>query len=788
MKINENESTAVVIGEIQSNAVSIDIKNIGFITQLLSTNLYSKPIDSFLREIVSNAWDSHVEAGNTEPILLEIGTDTEGKHYCRIQDFGIGLSPERFNDIYRNIGSSTKRADNTQIGGFGIGRFSALAYSGSVYLTSNHDGIKYKYLMYKDGNIIKIDELFNAPTEDANGLEVMVYVRDQDIDSFKRAIKAQLPYFENLYLSFDRYNSGSWYQNDGIKNFVNNFNNLRIKKYKHFSVNSFGETDTTTLCLGKIQYPLNKSALLNTSFKFDENYPIAVNFEIGDLEVTPNREQILYTRNNVKKIEEKLDLVQEEIEEIIKKYEVQDFTDLDIYVNYLKNKSIYIPILEDNENGVGGVNLKIKKKSDKITFNGEKLDTDIIEMYDFIRKIKIPANFISFRTSNGKIETKSKENFNVNIESILVRKDQYFVTDYTSLTNISKDYLRNNYINSEIFFKYINPYKIRKYILEYIKERENNYYYNKLKYNKKYIKIILTALYPKITNNIKPFSNKDVPQQYIDDRNAEIKAKRSLTSGNTINWKEEVNLFVLRENDRTTWGTRNVTTDSKRVTLDDIKKKWNKFPIIYSVKDDEFLRDLYYVFHNIRHEDYSKYKFIEIAPTKIKILKDFPNFIKIEEFMDIEYKKIRKLATARLIVSQYPHLIALQGAQYELPLISDKLTDIVAKINNYVSDNSIVDRYNKYNADILNDIDKLCADHNYYDEEMIGYIKENIKYVEGSEFLTLITDTYNRIPRKTINFVVATILKNKLFRPNLEAVKNLRKETIFNLKEKNESN
>lgn len=124
MIIENKISNVTTIGDVQENTVGIDARNLSHIITILSSNLYSKPQESFLRETISNALDSQIEAGVDEPVILTINRYDTQNYYKKegvvaIRDYGTGISPERFKEIYLNIGSSTKRNSNDYIGAFG---------------------------------------------------------------------------------------------------------------------------------------------------------------------------------------------------------------------------------------------------------------------------------------------------------------------------------------------------------------------------------------------------------------------------------------------------------------------------------------------------------------------------------------------------------------------------------------------------------------------------------------------------------------------------------------------
>lgn len=318
-----------LIGDITEFKTSIDPKNLEFITTLLSSNLYSAPERSFIREIVSNAWDAEVEAGTTNtPVIIKIGNGE-----VSIRDFGTGISPERFREIYCNIGSSTKRESNDFIGGFGLGRFSALSCSDTVFIDSYYEGTQYSYVMIKDGNAITINLIIQQPTTEKNG--VMVSIKNiASLSPYYNALK-YIQFFPNVYVDTHIYDKDA-----------NNINNHKIRRFTHYAASDVVLDDL--ILLGNVLYPIDTHFFGGKYYDFlmlTGYSGFVLSFDIGELEITPNRENLIYSSSTIKAIERKIELAQKELFDNIEKCYEDDYSSFSkLYSDY---KCIFYDPLND---------------------------------------------------------------------------------------------------------------------------------------------------------------------------------------------------------------------------------------------------------------------------------------------------------------------------------------------------------------------------------------------------------------------------------------------------------
>ena len=449
MIINKQESNIQVIGDITEFKTSIDPKNLEFITTLLSSNLYSAPERSFIREIVSNAWDSQVEAGTTDiPIIIKITESENRNSYSRftgygditIRDFGTGLSPERFNEVYRNIGSSTKRESNAYHGAFGIGHLSGFSCSNTMYITSYYNGTCYEYIGIKDADTIVYTLVSTSPTIEKNGLEVTL--KNVYLSKYRNSLK-YIWFFPNVFIEDNNTN----YKSTSI-------NDIKIKKYNNFWVSSVEVEDK--LLLGNVLYPLNRTELGSRLDYHLSNFlgrikysGIVLKFDIGELSVTPNRESIIYTKEGVDKIINKILAVQKEIYNIIEKESKKDFTDLVQYTKLFKNskcfdffneticpyKSSLYPIPEDQ-------NLSITYKSKNLS--------EYINLLGLLVRIKYCSKWV---VANNRV-------YNTD------NRIPYRINECLSLDDLDKENIKILILKEDI--------KLGKYLREYLIDTYNS--------------------------------------------------------------------------------------------------------------------------------------------------------------------------------------------------------------------------------------------------------------------------------------------------------------------------
>ena len=183
MKINTNDF--IVESNVSTPMQNFSISDMSLVMELLS-KLYNNPRQTLTQEYISNARDANRESGSTRPIEIKAPTLLDSTMVIR--DFGLGISPDRMEKVFKSYGTSTKRDTNNQVGGFGIGSKSAFSYTDSFAITTFIDGIKRDYLAHKTAKAGGLTLLSEAPTSEANGTAISIAVKGSDLEIFRKAI------------------------------------------------------------------------------------------------------------------------------------------------------------------------------------------------------------------------------------------------------------------------------------------------------------------------------------------------------------------------------------------------------------------------------------------------------------------------------------------------------------------------------------------------------------------------------------------------------------------------
>ena len=299
MIITDEKQQVLVAGAQSVDAFTIKASAKAF--QILSSNLYSNPLGSMIRELSTNAYDAHVMVGKAdEPFHLTLPNSLEPSF--KIRDFGPGLSHNDIMNIYTTFFESTKTNSNDVVGCLGLGSKSPFGVSDSFTVTSFFQGEKTIYSAFLNEDRIPSIALFHKePTDEPNGLEIEVAINADDFRVFNREVNGQLKYFKTKPLVF------------GNSNFEWNVDEEYLYSGSNWKMVKGG--GSPRVVQGQIQYPIN---VRNMGKEFDEASPVvrellnkSVLFEvnIGDVNIAPSREALSYdakTNQNIIKAAEKI--------------------------------------------------------------------------------------------------------------------------------------------------------------------------------------------------------------------------------------------------------------------------------------------------------------------------------------------------------------------------------------------------------------------------------------------------------------------------------------------------
>jgi hypothetical protein len=298
MKLHQVENRADLTGAISSKKfdISFNAKMAG----ILSDGLYSYKIRAIIRELSTNAVDSHKAAGHQKPFDIHLPFWKEPYFYIR--DYGTGLSKEAVEQVYSVYGESNKEDSNDFVGCLGLGSKTPFCYHTRTFTVESFlDGKRYLYNCFRDDtNMPSIAFSYEGDTTEPNGVKITVPTESYDEYEFQRECSYVYRFFDKV-----------------VPKFVGGVTPTIHKPQYTLEGKGWGYSGGECfLIMGGVCYPI-KISLPGCQEILSNGFHIYAN--IGDVDIQPSREGLSYDPSTKAYISQRCQAIITEITDVASK-------------------------------------------------------------------------------------------------------------------------------------------------------------------------------------------------------------------------------------------------------------------------------------------------------------------------------------------------------------------------------------------------------------------------------------------------------------------------------------
>ena len=279
---------------------------------ILSDQLYSNKVRAVVRELSTNAYDSHVDAGNGDK-QFEVHLPSNMEPTFSVRDYGTGLSHSDCMHLYTTYFRSNRTDSNEAVGCMGLGSKSPFAYSDSFTVESFFNGEHRTYTAYKNEEDEPVFALLNTQTtSEPNGLKVSLPVKCEGYDNDAQDFQDEA---EDLYKWFKVPPKITGQSIEIVpEEYIIEGDGWAVRKIDR-------HTDYHAIAvMGQVAYPIERDSFDDDKEArqiLDTN--ITIKFDIGELGITPSRESLSYNKHTKETIIRKCAEIKESAQKVAEK-------------------------------------------------------------------------------------------------------------------------------------------------------------------------------------------------------------------------------------------------------------------------------------------------------------------------------------------------------------------------------------------------------------------------------------------------------------------------------------